>query len=55
MTYEYIAECQQCAPIKQRPFDNGQDRDQWADEHATTTGHKVETWIEEVGPDEHVE
>jgi hypothetical protein len=37
----YIATCEECTPRLPQPFTDRIERDEWADKHATATGHQV--------------
>lgn len=38
----YLAICADCKPLLPQPFSVEKERDEWADQHAEGTGHRVE-------------
>ena len=43
----FIAECQDCTPVLKQPFEIQGQRDNFANEHVSATGHNVHTWQED--------
>lgn len=37
----FLAGCEDCQPLLPQPFQDRQERDEWADAHAGATGHTV--------------